>query len=417
MSSKLSPEEMLTRARVQLLSKQPFWGTLIMHLTFIQDKDGTVTPTMGVSPYGEVFYNPKYIGQLELGEIKGVLAHEVLHCCLEHLERRGTRTRIKWNIAADYCVNSYVRKEFQLPRGCLYDTKYEDKAVEQIYDMLPDPKYEICNKDCSKCKLKPVTGLPPDGATICKHGIFDRHIEEKERKKGIGKESKQGKQRVSTGEEKTFKDKPKWRNIFIDAYRTAKNIGKTPLGMERLFEIFYPQINWRHILSRYVMSLIPQDFTYSKPHKKSIVSGYYMPAIKKEYLDVVIAIDTSGSIGKDELSEFMSEVTGVLRAFERVRITLMCCDTRVYNVQDITTGYELRKYTPRGGGGTSFVPVFNWIGKHKPNAKILIYLTDAYGTFPKPEQIPSRLKTVWVICKQGDIKRVPKYFDLKVKLG
>ena len=112
-------------------------------------------------------------------------------------------------------------------------------------------------------------------------------------------------------------------------------------------------------------------------------------------MNVVVAVDTSGSITKNTLNEFIGEVIKLSRSFEFVNVTILTCDAKVQDVFRLRNRKMIRKIKNiriHGGGGTSFVPVFNWIHENQKNAKVLIYLTDGYGIYPKDETIP----TIWV---------------------
>jgi len=403
--------EMITKARVQMLSKQPFWGQVCMHLTFKEvDVPDNYPFIMGVNRFGRVYYNPKKVLELSLEELKAVICHEVMHCGLEHLERRNGRNKEKWNIAADICVNYYVAQSFRLPPNAVRnDSLAEGKCVEEIYDLLPEP--QRCPgypNMCSKCKAGGNYG--GYGEYYCPH--FDEHVEkgdEKDKPDDSGRSGKKGKSSKDIKKGiRNHADMPNWRKIFRDAYEYAKTIGKEPLGMERLFdEFFEPQLNWSELLARFVSQIVPHDFTYTRPHKKSIVAGYYMPSLKKQFVDVIVAVDTSGSISQQELVEFMSEVRGIFQQFQAVRVTIMSCDTKVYNPQTVTSEIQLKGYRPYGGGGTDFRPVFKYIREHIDNPRILIFFTDLYGVFPSVEEVPADLAVIWVASSNARKEDAP----------
>ncbi len=123
--------------------------------------------------------------------------------------------------------------------------------------------------------------------------------------------------------------------------------------------------------------------SYQKPSKRSISCGYYMPSVIKEGIEVIVAVDTSGSIGEKELVDFVSEIIGLAKAFqERIHMTLITCDAKIQNTYEIANGNIEKiknEVKMRGGGGTSFTPVIDWINENKRDAKLLIYLTDGYG--------------------------------------
>jgi predicted metal-dependent peptidase len=109
-----------------------------------------------------------------------------------------------------------------------------------------------------------------------------------------------------------------------------------------------------------------------------------------------VAIDTSGSIGEAELSEFLSEINAIKGALT-VRITLLACDADL--AEDCPWVYEPWEEVclPRaiaGGGGTDFAPVFAWVERENLRPDALIYFTDADATFP---EIPPPYPAIWLV--------------------
>jgi predicted metal-dependent peptidase len=102
--------------------------------------------------------------------------------------------------------------------------------------------------------------------------------------------------------------------------------------------------------------------------------------------NVAVAIDTSGSIGEKQLSAFFAEVGGVLQDVHPRKIYLIWCDAMVHRVDECSSLDELahiRAQGAPGGGGTSFIPPFEWLADNDVRPECMIYLTDMYGDFPK----------------------------------
>ena len=151
----------------------------------------------------------------------------------------------------------------------------------------------------------------------------------------------------------------------------------------------------------YITNEIPFDFTYARPSKKSISCGFYMPSTMRENIDVVVAVDTSGSISNKQFSQFISEIITMSKSFTYVRMTLIDCDCTIKGVYEFNGNIEeeIKKINFRGYGGTDFRPVFKWIKDNKPQCKVLMYLTDGYGDFPKEPNYT----TIWVLTQDYDV--------------
>jgi len=432
MTGNMSPEDKIIEARVKALSKMPFYGSLFLHLRIKENT--TCIPTAGVTPYGTMYYNPKFIEQLSVEEVQFVLAHEVLHICLLHLERFGNRNRTKCNIAADLAINNIISKDFKFPAIIdkrLMDKKYENMSMEEIYDKLPHP--EECKMDCSKCPINNGKAIPSEyGQYKCKYGSFDKHITKEDMDKAQGKgsgkdkDSKDGK--GGNGElrdlglpdevkDELEKNAPNWRKIMNDSLEVAKRIGNMPAGLERLVEdLVEPQLSWKEILAQFITRSIPFNFHWRKPSRKSISAGFYMPSVQKEEIDVCMVVDTSGSMSDIELRECMSEVLGLLRTFEQVKITLFSCDTQLSEASKISSEYDIQTTRLVGGGGTTYRPIFKLIKEHELDTKVLIYLGDMYAEFPSQSEVPVGLTTIFIVTKSGDINAIPDFFKYKVQL-
>ena len=141
--------------------------------------------------------------------------------------------------------------------------------------------------------------------------------------------------------------------------------------------------------------------------------------IEKEKIEVMVWVDTSGSISQDELVMFMSEVVAILRQFRNVDLTIGDCDCQVNSVKEFRNASlddVLKRFKLRGGGGTSHLPVFNWINKNKPNTKLVICFTDGFTSFPAKKDV--RANVLWVVAGQwraasdvfpfGEVIELPK---------
>jgi predicted metal-dependent peptidase len=113
----------------------------------------------------------------------------------------------------------------------------------------------------------------------------------------------------------------------------------------------------------------------------------------------VIVVDTSGSIGSDELNQFAAEMTAILREHQ-TSCTVIYCDAEVAGVEEFTSEDLPLILNPKGGGGTDFRPPFEWVDEKGLQPSCMIYLTDLEGTFP--EQAPA-YPTLWGIIGKSQI--------------
>ena len=129
--------ERLVTARIGLLLRHSFFGNLATRLQLINaDEWCSTAATDGLKFY----YNSRFIMMLKPKEVEFLVGHEVLHVVYDHMNRRGDRDPQIWNIADDYAVNADLKRhkvgEFITTVPCLYESKYDGKAAEEIYDDL-----------------------------------------------------------------------------------------------------------------------------------------------------------------------------------------------------------------------------------------------------------------------------------------
>jgi predicted metal-dependent peptidase len=164
-----------------------------------------------------------------------------------------------------------------------------------------------------------------------------------------------------------------------------------PAGMQRVYdELHEHQLNWRTIIRRAIAGKIPYDYTYNRPNKKyTAFPDLYMPSMYGEKVKVVCAIDTSGSISKTDMSDFISEIIGIARSFAQVEFVVLTHDVEVHQCLTINTRTidEIEAIVPEGGGGTSHIPLFEYLEENRlmRETKFFISFTDGDSEFPEDE--------------------------------
>lgn len=371
----LSIEDRIIKARITINEKKPFFACLLSRCTIEEDTIG-ITQSIGINAEGRMYYNKKWLESLTQGQLVGVIQHEVFHLALLHLTRLGQRNMGKWNIANDAVVNVILVQEgTELPDGVLPDrygtlvwgnqtiVDCHKKCSEEIYDELED---EDEDED-------------GDGNNDSKKG-FDTHVYKK-----VGKD---GKLEDLTKEEQRKLER-EWKKAFAEAATYAKQRGMLPGGIERMLErVLAPVVNWRALLHKFMVSNLPADCTWNKPNKKGIAFGTYLPSVVRENIEVCILVDMSGSTFKD-YTRFMSEMIGMSKVFGQMKMRCIFWDTSVLDDVEASNGNIekiLLKKPFKGGGGTTFGCVVDYMKKHNINPKVCVVFTDGYveGSPPKP---------------------------------
>jgi predicted metal-dependent peptidase len=347
----MTPIEKLTKARAGLVMDQVFWASLALRLPFKADETVPRGATNGLV----IKYNPGWIDGLSLAHAKTFIAHESGgHVGLAHHVRRGDRDPKRWNIACDYVVNILLKEAgFDLPSDCLFDSRYTGMSTEEVYEQLPQDAGGGEGGDSAGGGKGQDDG---DGWNIG------------------GVEDFPGKSESDFSAEEA-----RSKVALVQAAQQAKAMGSIPGGIQRLLdEVLNPKVNWREALRYFVTKTAKNDYSWVPPNHRYVHKGLYLPSLRSlEMGDIVVAVDTSGSISARELEQFAGEMTGILEEFDTV-CHVIYCDTEIdEDATEVFTNQDLPlTLTPTGGGGTSFIPPFEWVEENGIDLACFVYLTD-----------------------------------------
>jgi len=381
--------EMLITARVGLLLKASFFGNLATRLKLVNaDEWCSTAATDGRNFY----YNSRFIKMLRPKEIEFLFGHEVLHCVYDHFGRRGERDHQLFNIANDYCVNADLIKhrvgEKITTVPCLHDPKYDGMSSEEIYDLLYEKAEKIdIGKLLDQMIDEHLDGEgDPDGDTD-----GDSDSDSNGDKKGKGRP-------VLTPEERQqIKDEIK--EAMLAAAATVDGAGNLPAGVKRLIqELTEPQMNWRELLRMQLESTIKSDYTWMRASRKGWHMDAVMPGMKVDpMIDIAVALDASGSISETMLKDFLGEIQGIMDSFPAYRIHVFTFDTEAYNPAQYDSDNldDICDYEVKGGGGTDFDAIYNYLKAEEIEPKRLVVFTDGYPFGSWGDE--NYADTVWIL--------------------
>jgi predicted metal-dependent peptidase len=356
--------EKLTTARVGLLLKAPFFGNMATRMKLIEADEWCPTAATNGRNF---YYNTEFVKKLSVKKLEFLFGHEILHCVFDHFGRVGSRDRMLSNIAQDFAVNQIlvderIGEKITEVQIC-YDNKYRGMAWEEIYDELYAKAEKIPMEDL----LKQLGDL------------LDEHINEDGGAPGKDEKEGKGKPRMTKEEAQAIKDEIK--EAMIQA-ASAAGAGKTPAGIQRMIkDMTEPKISWRELVNQEIQSIIRNDYSFTRPNRKSMHSGAVLPGMKEATtIDIGVSIDMSGSIGQEDATVFLSEVKGIVDQYEDFKINLWCFDTEIYNHKEIThdNSHDLLDYEPQGGGGTDFMANWEFMKENGIEPKKFIMFTDGY---------------------------------------
>ncbi len=385
MRSERDIQSRLVHARIQLLLSQPFFGSLCLRLKL---EAGSV-PTMATDGR-RIVYNPEFAQQLSAPELEAVLAHEVMHCALGHHCRRGQREFRLWNRAADLAINPLlVGNGFQLPSGALIDAAFSGMSAEEIYAELKRKQDLAEGKGDeapagSHCGSQETPGKDGRNSEPAAPHPAPGQPAATQEKTNAGREGAFGEvldaaaengRRASEAEK--LEQQREWSVAAEQAQRSAAAYGRKPAGLDRpLQQTRASRLDWRAILRDFISAQTPQDYRWSPPNRRYVSTGLYLPSVEKTGTgEIVVAIDTSGSIRGTELEEFVAEISAIAEQMQPERVHVVCADAAVQAGYEFARG-EAIEIELRGGGGTDFRPVFRWVEEKAIAPACLIYLTD-----------------------------------------
>lgn len=361
---KMTPLQRIERAHVSLIRDAEFmWlsGIIVMGNNTVTTKPGITARTDGAN----VEYGESFIANLSDAELMGLVLHEKLHCAFKHL----TTWRSLYdddaqlaNMACDFVINLMIADRtakdgfVRLPAGGCVDEQYRGMDSGQVFKLL---------------KKQYPNGAPQMG--------FDQHDWDAANE--------------LTADEvdalsKTIDQALRQGNIL--ASKAGANVDRSVL------EMLQPKVDWRDALREFVVNSKPGDeyTSYRRINRRFQSQELMLPTSYSDTIHrVVLAVDTSGSIGNREMSEFLAEAQAVCESVKPELVDLLYWghDVAAHEKYEADAVSTLRDSTkPRGGGGTAPSCVTDYLREHNIKPDCVVVLTDGDvfgdwgGDWPSP---------------------------------
>ena len=386
-------ETKLSAACTRLILDKPFLGALVLRMP-MKTADPKWCKTIGTDARS-FYYNPDYIDSLTVDQTQFALAHEALHCALSHFSRREHRDHKRWDIACDLAINPMlIREGMTAVPGALYDIGFEGMMAEEIYPNIKEDTEEETHDEH-------LYGNNPDNRNDSSQPS-DASDSDAGEGGGSGCETQHD---MPPPDALTETEKEQlsiqWRQRLAGAAQQAMQAGKLSGNLKRLVDhLLQPQLPWRMLLARYMTVTSRDDYSYMRPSRRE--GAAIFPTLRSNQVDVLVVVDTSGSIRASEMREFVAEIDAI-KGQMRARITLHACDHELAKAgpwvfepwEEFTLPDDIR-----GGGGTRFTPIFKWVEEYAISPNLLVYFTDAEGEFPKQEPA---FPIIWLVKGRGEV--------------
>lgn len=385
----------LMQSRARILCNHGFYGLLLMHMRYGLDLETQTAYTDGT----HIAFSPTFMDELSDKELDFVMMHEILHVVLQHCTRKVgvDMDTDNWNIACDIVVNSNILRSNGMDRNSITVLGEESMhltpdgkegylyTMEEVYMMLPKQK--------RKKPMKGKGGVPSPDADSA--DSFDDH----------------SKWARAAGENELDAQWEQWMKDAAETVRISdpsNGCGSVPAGAQRLLEeLGKPRLDWRQILNEFVQEEIT-DYSFSPPDRRFADSEFFLPDYNEtdEFLgNVLFMVDTSASVSDKMIAEAYGEICGAIEQFGgKLAGKLGFFDAQVYEPVSFENVTDVRAIRPRGGGGTSFHVIFEYIRQELPEEPpvSIIILTDGYAPFPE-ESAACGIPVLWVI-NGSDVK-------------
>jgi predicted metal-dependent peptidase len=403
--TKLTAEQRVQRAHVALM-KHPdyclYSGVFMIGKVEIKD-DVPTACTNG----RDVAYGRAFIDKLSEGGVKGVILHENLHKAFRHttMWKHLYEDHAQMaNMACDFVINLMIvdsdkgRGDVVLPKDGLYDPKYRGWDSQQVFNDLKEQakKGSVHVKTVGDQQGKDIPVEKGGKQYVLGEGGEPLDEHDWEGAKEMGKEEKEA---LSKDIDQALRQ---------GAILAGKMKGNVP---REVCEALEAKVDWREALREFVNSFCmdKDESTWRRPSRRWIDQDVYMPSLIGESVGrIVVAIDTSGSIGGEEIGQFLGEVKKICETVRPDGIDLIywdmdVCQHEKYEQDELENLLSSTK--PKGGGGTDPQCVVDYIKAHKLKPECAVVLTDGYvGSWGKGWECP----TLWGITTKGIESEVGK---------
>lgn len=366
---------------------------------------------VGWTDYKSIYVNAVYADKHNLTKehIKFLIAHEVFHILILTRSRREDRDPTLWNTASDFAINELLINDEAVVTGktvgqfidfgC-YDPAYRNMSAEQIYNLLKKEQDKL-NKMLNNMFDNSGDSQQDNSEDGDQENQSTPPSNNSENSDSGNKEDNSEDDSEDEEESQGFNldihldlDDPEIQEDLREAVLRVNQIlessaaqGKLSNGMKRLIDSL-PKVkeNWRYNLEKYIKSFKKAESTWKRPNKRYSAAGFYLPTrFDTPELKLAIGIDTSGSIGKEELSKFFAHVLKITKSFKTFEIQVFCWSTMAHeNTLRIINEKNYKSFNPlepgyiESFGGTIAQSCFDFTKTLKNQPDCLIVFSDGY---------------------------------------
>lgn len=373
MSNLKKLEDRVSLIASKMTLREPFIAAVFTRLdrTFIEEGTAAVNGK-------RVIFGASFCNKLTDDELMFVALHEAMHVVLMHMWRREGRNPAMWNIANDAIINdTLIRMGYTMPQdGVRIGWVTEGMSSEDVYRRLMD---EQQNQDGSGGSGQGEPTVDEDGVQHSGGGGWD----------GDG----------DLEDAENAADAADMEATIMTAARMAKACGQKGALIDRVLGgELAPTVSWTEALRHVLTSAARNDYTYRRFNRRLLSSGLYLPALYSDELGgLLIGVDTSGSVGPRELDQIAGEINAIVEDCRPEWVEVVYCDTSIKGKERFMQGDPVKLH-PKGGGGTRFAPVFDYVAQMDERVAAVVFLTDLEGN--TKECVDPGVPVVWAVTQR-----------------
>lgn len=325
----------VTKAIVRLFDTERFYAELVLSMDRIMS-DKVPTAGVCIKDRIELHVNPKFFNALSNKEQVAILKHECQHILHDHISR-----------SKEYAPDVYVKEQNQVDSTI-------SKAKHQVINIAADCAINPGIHSLPEGGVYPKTFNLPNGLTLEEYAS---KLKNNEQLKNITHYDDHS--LWSESEEDQEALRAKLKKALDKAKKATMSAGKMTYDIEVLLERFQTSTkDWKKELSRFAAKSLEILLESSKKKRNRRYGIMYPGAVKIEKLHIGVAIDTSGSVSDEALSQFMAEIGKIAKY---AVVTVVQADTEVKS----SYLYDPKKnYSIKGRGGTDYQPAFDYYTKN-----------------------------------------------------
>jgi predicted metal-dependent peptidase len=399
-------------ARIVAQIRWPYLSSVLFNLRLVET-DSKQLPTMAVDSGWRLYYSPDFVMSESAESLATVLLHESLHCVMTHNERFARLPEVEkypylWNICGDCAINHLLDQAMMPWTESITPVRYSDfQDIGIDASMITETAYNVMLKWAKDNKAEAKSRFE---AADC----------------GSVAGGKTREYEVSTKDDQSPSMDSEQQKGAIDRVAGAiltssSDRSSIPAGLLRWAqEHLEPQVDWRKQLGVYVRRAVAnvagrKDYSYMRPSRRQDAmrlanSNVLLPSLRQPSPPrVAVVVDTSGSIGDEELRKYIGELSGIVRAVGiSGGVSVIACDAKAYPTQILKHPNHLSELKLHGGGGTDMREGISAAISAKRRPHVIVTITD--GFTPWPEEKPFGFDHFLVLLtNEQDANQVPEW--------